>query len=214
MVKNFDLKNKTDSWLHVYINDEEITCTKENPFYILNTDNDTELINFEGRNNSEYKGQWVAAKNLKAGMKTLLSNNKNGTISSVEIEELDTPEDTYNFEVRDYHTYYVGNEGILVHNFCHIENADYYVKYKSNGKTIKAYHQASGPHEGLFIARDVTTHGGGALGKSGSTFKLLREVSGSKLQLLSDLNVDGIKMFAKHSSKVAQLFDYFGKVIL
>ncbi len=25
---------------------------------------------------------------------------------------------TYNFEVEDFHTYYVGEEGILVHNAC------------------------------------------------------------------------------------------------
>ncbi len=31
---------------------------------------------------------------------------------------MDEPVATYNFEVQDYHTYYVGSEGILVHNAC------------------------------------------------------------------------------------------------
>ncbi len=51
----------------------------------------------------------------------MLSNGENVIISSVEVEELDTPETTYNFEVGDYHTYYVGEEGILVHNDCPLD---------------------------------------------------------------------------------------------
>ncbi len=97
---------------------EEIVCTPEHPFYILNTTPDTRLINFEGRNNNEHNGQWVASKDLKPGMHVLLASGNYGTISSLEVEELETPETTYNFEVEDYHTYYVGAEGVLVHNDC------------------------------------------------------------------------------------------------
>lgn len=37
---------------------------------------------------------------------------------SKEVEELDEEEITYNFEVEDYHTYFVGEKSILVHNDC------------------------------------------------------------------------------------------------
>ena len=33
------------------------------------------------------------------------------------VEEFDEPATVYNFQVEDYHTYYVG-KGILVHNTC------------------------------------------------------------------------------------------------
>lgn len=85
---------------------------------------DTPIVEFEGRDSSNYQGQWVIAGNLKAGHKVLLSNGKNGIISSVETEELDEPVATYNFEVEDYHTYYVGSEGILVHNACGTDAID------------------------------------------------------------------------------------------
>ena len=51
----------------------------------------------------------------------MLSNGESGIISSVEIEHYDESQTTYNFEVEDFHTYYVGESGILVHNVC--ENA-------------------------------------------------------------------------------------------
>lgn len=50
-------------------------------------------------------------------MKVLLSNGKCGIINSITSQDLKTPETTYNFEVQDFHTYYVGN-GVLVHNDC------------------------------------------------------------------------------------------------
>jgi len=48
----------------------------------------------------------------------LLSGGEYGIIQAIEKEELSTPEETYNFEVAEYHTYYVGDNGVLVHNTC------------------------------------------------------------------------------------------------
>jgi len=48
----------------------------------------------------------------------LLSGGEYGIIQAIEKEELSTPEETYNFEVAEYHTYYVGDNGVLVHNLC------------------------------------------------------------------------------------------------
>jgi len=52
---------------------------------------------------------------LKADDKLLLANGKQVAIDKIEIENLAEFETTYNFEVADFHTYYVGN-GICVHN--------------------------------------------------------------------------------------------------
>lgn len=37
----------------------------------------------------------------------------------VQHEILETPVTVYNFEVEDFHTYYVGNNAVLVHNKCY-----------------------------------------------------------------------------------------------
>lgn len=60
--------------------------------------------------------KWVSAKDLKKGDKVLLSDGKYGIIVSVKIDELETSETTYNFEVEDFHTYYVGDTEVCVHN--------------------------------------------------------------------------------------------------
>ena len=60
--------------------------------------------------------KWVSACKLKAGDKVLLSDGKYGIIISVKIEELEIPETTYNFEVADFHTYFVGENPVCVHN--------------------------------------------------------------------------------------------------
>ena len=48
----------------------------------------------------------------------MLSDGKTVTIDSIEVEELVAPETTYNFEVADFHTYYVTDSKVLVHNTC------------------------------------------------------------------------------------------------
>ena len=64
---------------------------------------------------------FVEAKDLKISDKLLLSSGKCVTIEEIQIEQLSEPETTYNFEVDDFHTYYVTESNVLVHNMCAIE---------------------------------------------------------------------------------------------
>ena len=48
----------------------------------------------------------------------MLSSGETAIIKAVSYEDLDASETTYNFEVADSHTYYVGDNGVLVHNAC------------------------------------------------------------------------------------------------
>lgn len=48
----------------------------------------------------------------------MLSDGSCATIEAIEVEKLAIPQTTYNFEVADFHTYYVGNLSILCHNRC------------------------------------------------------------------------------------------------
>ena len=48
-----------------------------------------------------------------------------GTLCKVErvaLEQLEEPETTYNLEVADFHTYYVTEKNVLVHNACKGKN--------------------------------------------------------------------------------------------
>ena len=92
-------RNETEEWVHVKVNGEEITCTPMHPFY------------------SPVKG-WTSAVDLRAGDILVMLNGEYVVVEQVQHELLESPETTYNFEVEDYHTYYVGNTEVLVHNRC------------------------------------------------------------------------------------------------
>ncbi|MDE6016769.1 MAG: HINT domain-containing protein, partial [Acetatifactor sp.] len=51
-----------------------------------------------------------------AGEKVRLLNGGTGEVEAVTVEHLDEPVKVYNFEVEDWHTYYVAELGVLVHN--------------------------------------------------------------------------------------------------
>ena len=92
-------RNETKEWYHIFANGEEIICTSGHPFYVVGQ-------------------EFVQAKALKSTDKLILSDGKSVVIEKIEKEELAIPETTYNFEVEDYHTYYVSKSNVLVHNRC------------------------------------------------------------------------------------------------
>jgi RHS repeat-associated protein len=92
--------NEATELVHVFINNEEIICTNEHPFY------------------SPVKG-WTEACQLRAGDILVSLNGEYVIVEKVQHEILESPIKVYNFEVEDFHTYYVGNgDGVLVHNSC------------------------------------------------------------------------------------------------
>ena len=93
-------RNETYEWYHIFVNDEEIVCTGGHPFYSTKYD------------------KFVAAKDLETDDKLLFSNGEYGIINQIEVEVLSKPQTTYNFEVEDFHTYYVGENEVLTHNKC------------------------------------------------------------------------------------------------
>jgi hypothetical protein len=115
------------------VNGDEIVCTPEHPFY------------------SPIKG-WTAAIHLRAGDTLVTVNGEYVVVEQVQHEILENTITVYNFEVQDYHTYYVTNVGVLVHNVCNgntsaaqrgkamHKNWD----YGQNGKTIFKEYSISG----------------------------------------------------------------------
>ena len=91
--------NETDELIHVHVNEETISATPNHPFYVD-------------------KLGWTLAKNLRAGDVLVLSNGEFVVIEWIQHEILESPVKVYNFEVEDFHTYFVGECGVLVHNKC------------------------------------------------------------------------------------------------
>ena len=86
---------------HVTIDGETIDATPIHPFYVIG---------------SGFK----PAEKLLVGDKVLLLNGETREVENVTTEHLDEPVKVYNFEVEDWHTYYVTEQGVLVHNMCEI----------------------------------------------------------------------------------------------
>ncbi len=114
-------RNTTKEWTQIEIESEEgteiITCTPGHKFYLPENKQKRDIgQKQEHQYYYHLSEKWVRAIDLKIKDKVLLENGKYGIIKSVTLQQLETPETTYNFEVEDYHTYYVGKNSIVVHN--------------------------------------------------------------------------------------------------
>ncbi|UWV46603.1 polymorphic toxin-type HINT domain-containing protein [Acetivibrio thermocellus] len=88
---------ETTELLHLTINGEVIKTTFEHPFYVKDVG-------------------FVEAVNLQVGDKLVDSRGNVLVVEEKKLEITGEPVKVYNFKVDDFHTYHVGNKGILVHN--------------------------------------------------------------------------------------------------
>lgn len=93
--------------VHLVINGEKIDTTTNHPFFV-------EDLGF------------ISAKDLQVGDELRLYDGSTASVESIEIEVLDEPVFVYNFEVEDWHTYFVGELSILVHNMCEVADGSNY----------------------------------------------------------------------------------------
>lgn len=88
---------QVDKLVHLIINGEEVVTSDNHLFYV------------QGRG-------FIEAGNLLIGDKLISVNGEDLIIEKFFIEEAAEPVDVYNFQVEDYHTYFVGNCAVWVHN--------------------------------------------------------------------------------------------------
>ena len=81
---------------------------------------------------------WTNAADLRAGDILVTVNGEYKVVEKIQHELLESPIQVYNFEVEDFHTYYVGDSSILVHNACSRNNIE---------KMGKAKGKMSGNHD-------------------------------------------------------------------
>ena len=92
-------QKEVDTLVYLKIGSKEIVTTENHPFYV------------------EGKG-FVHAGELKEGEKVVTASGETLTVDKVNIEKTKEKTKVYNFEVEDWHTYFVSTEEILVHNDC------------------------------------------------------------------------------------------------
>ncbi|MEN2774747.1 polymorphic toxin-type HINT domain-containing protein [Acetivibrio clariflavus] len=66
-------------------------------------------------------GWWKSAKNIKVGDRILTADGELKKVTATRVVELEEAVRIYNLNVEDYHTYFVGTNGLLVHNDCTLD---------------------------------------------------------------------------------------------
>lgn len=111
------LRNKTAKLVKIFTDYQTINATARHRFWVEN------------------KKQWIAAKHLEPGM--LLRTVASGVseVKNIDIQEV-VEQDTYNLTVADFHTYFVGFEGLLVHNASEVPQGKIYIGRDQEGNII------------------------------------------------------------------------------
>ena len=91
--------NQTNELICIQVDSQTILTTPNHPFF-----------------SSEIG--WIEAQNLRTGDNLLLRSGEILVVEDVQYIILEAPVNVYNFEVEDFHTYYVTSLSILVHNSC------------------------------------------------------------------------------------------------
>lgn len=99
---------------------------------------------------------WVEASSLHAGMTIWFANGTKGTVEDISNEGLEEPVTVYNFEVADFHTYFVGESCVLVHNICDDGNALYRKMSESEYEQTIATNQLQGQIPGTDSSKWLT----------------------------------------------------------
>ena len=91
--------HEVDEILHLYTSCGDIDTTTNHPFYVI-------------------ERGWVAAGDLVEGDEIYLLDGTVAYVTGSELEQLSETIKVYNLEIQDFHTYFVGDTSILVHNRC------------------------------------------------------------------------------------------------
>lgn len=125
--------NETTELTHIFVGGEEIVATPTHPFYC------------------PVKG-WTDAAHLRAGDILVLVNGEYVVVEKIQHELLESPVKVYNFQVEDYHTYYVSDNGVLVHNSCNHNSA--WNKERRNYWKNTAKSAVKGQDYGAYVATE------------------------------------------------------------
>jgi hypothetical protein len=96
------MENDADTLIKITSGSETISTTPEHPFRV----------------GESVDGAWKNAEDLTLDDELWLLDKRNKSIFSLDLEPQNKPVKVYNFEVADWHNYFVGMWMMLVHNAC------------------------------------------------------------------------------------------------
>ena len=136
---------ETMKLIHIRVSGEEIVTTEGHPFYVKD-------IGF------------VNACDLIVGEELVDISGKVLLVEDIRVEYTPEPVKVYNFQVEDYHTYYVGNCAVWVHNAnykeANIQNFTIKDKHLNGSKAKRARKfNVSTPEEANLIVQDAIKNG-------------------------------------------------------
>jgi len=167
--------NQKDELVHVQVNGETITSTTGHPFYV------------------QGKG-WVAAKDLKVNDKLELQSGKDAFVEGIWFEKLAESVNVYNFEVEDFHTYFVGERCVLVHNKC-----------GNHGKLWRKESRSYWREQGKLYKNSVDANAYSASGK----YKLTQDNINRMLRGSAPKGTDGFSVALHHNKGIlVDFYDY------
>ncbi|WP_434799126.1 toxin C-terminal domain-containing protein [Terrisporobacter vanillatitrophus] len=150
--------NKSNTILKIKVAEEIIEATEQHVFYIDNIG-------------------WIPANMIEEGDKVVLQSGEKAIVEDIDKVIYDNLITVYNFEVEDFHTYFVSDASVLVHNMCAqkvstrltakeaeklAESMGFYkIKRKSHGQPI-FYNKK----KKKYITPDVDSHNGGVWKKA------------------------------------------------
>jgi len=171
--------NETTELVHISVNNEVISCTPEHPFYCPT------------------KG-WTVACKLRAGDILVTVNGEYVVVEKIQHELLESPIFVYNFEVKDFHTYYVSAISVLTHNMCSKNTTTKWDIRKYSKGQVKVNFQGnklSAQFDGKYYwLDDLAGHGN-------SAFKVFKK-EGKYLKWFSDADEFGNFITGKHKGNV------------
>lgn len=126
--------NKTDTLVCITVNNETIKTTEGHLFYVEDIG-------------------WLPASMLKKDDILSLEDGRELPIQSIRQVTYNYYINVYNFEVEDYHTYYVSDDSVLVHNMCAARTVKGFplnVHAGKQGKHIKGHNNYTNEKKGFF----------------------------------------------------------------
>lgn len=140
---------------------------------------------------------WVAAKDLKLNDKLELQNGEDAFVDAIRREKLVEPIYVFNFEVEDFHTYYVGTDCVLVHNDC-----------GNHGKLWGHERRKYWRGQGQLYKNNIQGH----LSDSG-TYKVTTGNVSRMLRGVAPKGIDGLSVALHHNKGILNDFYDYGEIL-
>ncbi len=167
-------KKEVSELIHIEVGNESIETTATHPFWVVG-------YGFKPAE-EVVAGDWL--------------ENADGEIlqvRSAEIEYQDTPVSVYNFEVEDWHTYYVSEEEILVHNMCAMTPPSGNVGTFRSQELLDSHYNKHGAEFGDISKEDYLKGANNLFNSTNDSILVKTRVNGDTIAYNSKTNEFGVR---------------------